>query len=72
MRVIVPYLQRPPIAVPTIDLRGECDGVSPPGSRQADSVRFTGPCQRRVLPIVGHFLPREAPEGVVEALLQLR
>jgi pimeloyl-ACP methyl ester carboxylesterase len=62
---------QPPIIVPTIVLHGACDGVSLPDSSEAHARFFTGPYQRRVVPVAGHFLPHEAPAAVVEALLEL-
>jgi pimeloyl-ACP methyl ester carboxylesterase len=63
--------KQPPITVPTIVLHGESDGVSPPQSSERHNRFFTGPYQRRVVPIAGHFLPREAPEAVVKAVREL-
>lgn len=63
--------QRPAIAVPTICLHGAADGVSPPEDSEGHARHFTGPYERRVLPGVGHFLPREAPEAHVRAVLEL-
>lgn len=63
--------QRPKIAVPTIALHGAADGVSPPQDSESHARHFTGPYERRVLPGVGHFLPREAPEAHVRAVLEL-
>ncbi|MBX6375517.1 MAG: alpha/beta hydrolase [Acetobacteraceae bacterium] len=63
--------QRPLIAVPTICLHGAADGVSPPEDSEGHARHFTGPYERRVLPGVGHFLPREAPEAHVRAILEL-
>jgi pimeloyl-ACP methyl ester carboxylesterase len=63
---------QPPIAVPTIVLHGACDGVSPPQGSKAHARHFTGPYQRRVVPVAGHFLPQEAPAALVEALSELR
>jgi pimeloyl-ACP methyl ester carboxylesterase len=62
---------QPPIAVPTIVLHGACDGVSPPQSSEAHTRFFTGPYQRRVIPVAGHFLPQEAPAALIEALSEL-
>ena len=62
---------QPPIAVPTISLYGECDGVGPPDGIDRHARHFTGPYQRRVIPIAGHFLPREAPEVVAQAIREL-
>jgi len=58
----------PPITVPAINLHGACDGVSPCEAEDRDRKKFTGPYERRIVPIAGHFLPREAPEAVVDAL----
>ena len=63
---------QPSISVPTIVLHGACDGVSPPQSSEQHARFFTGPYQRRVVPVAGHFLPQEAPGAVIEALSELR
>jgi len=63
---------QPPITVPTIVLHGACDGVSLRQSSEAHARFFTGPYQRRVISVAGHFLPQEAPAAVVDALQQLR
>jgi pimeloyl-ACP methyl ester carboxylesterase len=63
--------RQPVITVPTIVLHGESDGVSPPQSSEGHARHFTGPYQRRVVPIAGHFLPREAPEAVMQAVQEL-
>ena len=64
-------LARQPVnTVPTIVLHGEADGVSPPQSSEGHDRHFTGPYQRRVVPVAGHFLPREAAEAVVQAVRQ--
>ena len=60
----------PPIAVPTVVLHGEEDGVAPPAS-SADLSRFTGAVRREVLPGVGHNPPQEAPDAFVGAVLEL-
>jgi pimeloyl-ACP methyl ester carboxylesterase len=63
---------QPTIAVPTVVLVGGADGAR---TDQHDSLHFSGSYERRLLPGVGHFLPREAPEGIVaavEALLPSR
>ena len=62
---------QPPITVPTISLYGECDGVSPPARAERDVCHFTGPYQSRIIPVAGHFLPREAPGAVIEAICKL-
>jgi pimeloyl-ACP methyl ester carboxylesterase len=62
---------QPPITVPTISLYGECDGVGPPNSIDHHAQHFTGSYQRRIIPVAGHFLPREAPEIVARAIREL-
>lgn len=62
---------QPPIAVPTIVLHGEADGVgAPAGSIPRDHL-FTGPMTRHNIPRAGHFLSRENPGEVIEAVLRL-
>jgi pimeloyl-ACP methyl ester carboxylesterase len=61
----------PPITIPTINLHGEADGVTPPATTDRDASSFTAQYQRRVLLHAGHFLPREAPQSVVQAIMEL-
>lgn len=65
--------ERPPIAAPSITLYGEEDGVAPPGrgANQAEQAVFASLVARRVIPGVGHFMPRERPEAVSSALLEV-
>jgi pimeloyl-ACP methyl ester carboxylesterase len=63
--------RQPPITVPTISLQGECDGVSPPDRTGRAAQHFTGRFESRIIPIAGHFLPREAPDAVVQAINEL-
>jgi pimeloyl-ACP methyl ester carboxylesterase len=60
----------PAIAVPSVILHGEADGVTPPPSNP-DEGRFTGGVERLTIPRAGHFLPRENPGDVVAAVLRL-
>jgi pimeloyl-ACP methyl ester carboxylesterase len=64
--------EQPKITVPTIVLHGAADGVGPPGNSEQHARHFTSRYERRVIPIVGHFLPNEAPDAVVEAVRDLR
>ena len=64
----------PSIAVKTVWLDGGGDGVSALPS--ADAVpriqrQFTGGCERRIVPLVGHNLPQEAPREFADAILSL-
>lgn len=62
---------QPKIAVPTVALHGEADGVQPPETSAGHARHFTGPYERRVLPRVGHNIPAEAPDAFAGAILQL-
>lgn len=62
---------QPKIPVPTIALQGAADGVWPPESSAHHGSYFTGGYERRLLPKVGHNPPREAPQAVADAILEL-
>lgn len=61
-------LVNPPIRVPTVMLHGENGADNLPAISEG---KFIGGYERRVLPGVGHFIPREAPEEVLAASRQL-
>lgn len=61
----------PSIPVPTITLHGEADGVGPVETSANHARHFTGPYERRVVPVAGHFLSRERPDTVVQAVRDL-
>ncbi len=66
--------KRPPIQAPTITLYGADDGVAGRGSDTISATeRATLPklVAKRVVAGVGHFMPREKPEAVSSALLEL-
>ena len=62
---------RPVISVPTVVLHGEADGVGPAAGSEGHARHFTGLYRREVIPVAGHFLPREAPAAVVKAVREL-
>ena len=62
---------QPSISVPTIVLHGECDGVGPPETSANAEKHFTGRYERQVIPVAGHFVSREAPDAVVNAVRAL-
>ena len=62
--------ERPPIAVPTIVLHGSEDTVDPPHRSERHLPLFPPGTERRVVP-GGHFLPREQPKTVADAILGL-
>ncbi len=61
----------PAITVPTVVLEGQTDGVHPAHEADPHAAHFTGPYHRAIVPGVGHFMPREAPEVVARAVLSL-
>ena len=50
------------LAVPALFIQGGADGVNPAEASAQLAAKFSGPFQRVVLPGVGHFPTREAPE----------
>ena len=64
--------ERPKIQIPAMVLYGADDGVArPPADSPAERAMFTKLVARRVIPGAGHFLPREKPDAVSSALLDL-
>jgi pimeloyl-ACP methyl ester carboxylesterase len=65
--------ERPPITVPAIVLQGAGDGVGVPSARAAETQAklFTGPYQYRLIPVIGHDIPQEAPKETTAAILEL-
>jgi pimeloyl-ACP methyl ester carboxylesterase len=65
--------ERPKIQVPTITLYGADDTLARPSAEAtpAERASFTTLVARRVVGGAGHFMPRERPEGVSLALLEL-
>jgi pimeloyl-ACP methyl ester carboxylesterase len=65
--------QRPKIEVPTIVLHGADDALdrAPAEATAGERASFTSLVARRVIPGSGHFMPREKPEAVSAALLEL-
>ncbi|MDE2580370.1 MAG: alpha/beta hydrolase [Rhodospirillales bacterium] len=60
----------PPITVPSVILHGAADGVTPMPDPGREAAHFTGPMRRHVIPSVGHFLPREAPDAMADAMAE--
>ena len=64
--------ERPRIEVASVILHGRDDGVDRPHKSERYLGQFPDGTERRVVPDAGHFLPREQPGAVVEALRSLR
>ena len=67
---------RPKIEVPAIVLFGGDDGIARPAADSAaapsaDRASFTRLVARRIVAGAGHFLPREKPDAVSSAILEL-
>lgn len=63
--------ERPRIEVASVILHGRDDGVDRPRKSERHPALFPEGTERRVVPDAGHFLPREQPGAVVEALRSL-
>lgn len=62
---------QPIIAVPTVVLHGNDDGVIGVTASEKHERYFSGPYQRRVIAHAGHNLPQEAPRDFASAVLSL-
>ena len=58
------------LALPTIYIHGEADGVNPPFTSKSVPSKFSGKFEMIQLPGVGHFPTREAPDAVADALIK--
>ena len=61
----------PVIAVPTITLDGDSDGVAPATDGTAHAKMFSGRRTHRIIPGAGHNLPQEAPRAFAEAIMEV-
>jgi pimeloyl-ACP methyl ester carboxylesterase len=62
---------QPSIAVPTICMDGGGDGVRAPEGSAGHERHFSARYERRVVPLVGHNIPQEAPREFADAVLDL-
>jgi pimeloyl-ACP methyl ester carboxylesterase len=62
---------QPPITVPTVVLHGAGSGVGPPTASDPQAHLFTGSYRRQLIPLVGHNIPAEAPQVLIDAILEL-
>jgi len=58
-----------PCEIPTLVLHGECDACNDPSTSDRKEDYFTGGYRRVLLPNVGHFPQREAPDLVAHEIL---
>ena len=64
--------ERPKIEVPSIVLHGAEDGIRRPAEDSpAERAAFTSLVARRIVAGAGHFVPRERPDAVSSAMLEL-
>lgn len=61
----------PVIAVPTITLDGDSDGVAPATDGTSYARKFSGKRTHRIIKGVGHNLPQEAPQAFAEAVVEV-
>ena len=62
--------RQPPIAVPSITIDGDRDGVNPGTTDHAK--KFFGPHEHRIFPGAGHDLPQERPTDWAQAIIDAR
>ena len=63
---------RPSITVPSVVLHGADDGVAPVARSEGQEALFLRSTPRHVVDGAGHFLPRERPDAVVDAVREVR
>jgi pimeloyl-ACP methyl ester carboxylesterase len=64
--------ERPKINIPVITLYGGDDGIARPATESpAERTQLPGLIARRVIPGAGHFLPREKPDAVAAAIVEV-
>jgi pimeloyl-ACP methyl ester carboxylesterase len=63
--------QGPVIAVPTITLDGDSDGVAPATDGTSYARMFSGKRKHRIINGVGHNLPQEAPAAFADAVIEV-
>jgi len=61
----------PVIAVPTITLDGDSDGVAPASDGPSSAKKFSGKRTHRIIKGIGHNLPQEAPQAFAEAVVEV-
>jgi pimeloyl-ACP methyl ester carboxylesterase len=61
----------PVIAVPTITLDGDSDGVAPATDGTAYAGKFSGKRTHRIIKGAGHNLPQEAPRAFADAVAEV-
>jgi len=61
----------PAIAVPTITLDGDSDGVAPATDGTSYARKFTGRRTHRIIKGAGHNLPQEAPRAFADAVVEV-
>jgi pimeloyl-ACP methyl ester carboxylesterase len=61
----------PVIAVPTITLDGDSDGVAPASDGTSYAKRFSGKRTHQIIKGVGHNLPQEAPQAIANEVVEV-
>lgn len=62
---------QPVIAIPSITMDGDADGVVPATDGKSYAAKFSGPRTHRIIKGAGHNLPQEAPHEFSDAVLTL-
>jgi pimeloyl-ACP methyl ester carboxylesterase len=61
----------PVIAVPTITLDGDSDGVAPASDGTSYAKKFSGKRTHQIIMGAGHNLPQEAPLAFAKAIVEV-
>jgi pimeloyl-ACP methyl ester carboxylesterase len=61
----------PAIAVPTITLDGDSDGVAPASDGTSSAKKFSGKRTHRIIKSIGHNLPQVARRVFAEAVVEV-
>ncbi|EJN00053.1 alpha/beta hydrolase [Phyllobacterium sp. YR531] len=61
----------PVIAVPTITLDGDSDGVAPASDGTSHAAKFSGKRTHRIIKGAGHNLPQEDPQAFAQAVIDV-
>jgi pimeloyl-ACP methyl ester carboxylesterase len=65
------FAEGPIIAVPTITLDGDSDGVAPASDGTSYAKKFSGKRTHRIIKGIGHNLPQEAPQAFAQAVVEV-
>ena len=60
----------PQVTIPTTTIMGEADGATLPEGAAGRERYFDAPYRCEIVPVAGHFIQRERPQTIVDAILE--